>query len=161
MGIEYDQTTWRMVFSAEPTDLQNQNTPSAEAIHTIVQHSEVRGIWPSYSAERINKSDFQAGVGINIVYTVPANKKLYIGSASLSGYESADGTSNCRLGLRSELDAWRAWLVYIYFTKAGQMTVPMKFAPALEALAGWDVFVESSFANIGCRGQIHGWLEDA
>lgn len=161
MAVEDDQTVWRTVFCKDPTLTHVTTYPDSGTTQKVVQNSEVGGIWPITGANRIDKSDNQAGVGANIVYTVPANKILYISSASLATYETADATSNCRMGIRNDVDVLVSWLIYVYFTLAGQLVVPMNYSPAIEAAELYDVFVESSHANIGCRGLIHGWLEDA
>ncbi len=182
MAVEDDQTKWRTVFCKDPSLLLMTSYPDADTPHLVVQPDpadfkctntpdgvtkqpvqqvdRIQGIWPIQEAARVHASNFQAGVGITVIYTVPANKALYISSSSLAGYETANATSNCRMGIRTGGAAWRAWLVYIYFAVIGQMVVPMRYSPAIEAEAGWEVFVESSNAAIGCRGQIYGWLED-
>lgn len=153
--------TAQKVIQSDASLLKMTNTPDGITSQPIHLDSGIKGIWPPEGSTRVNASNVQSGVGNAIVYTVPANKALYIGSASMTASESADAASQCWMGVRNAVDAFQYWMEIIYLVKAGQMVLPMRYQPALELETGWDVFVKADHENIACRGTIHGWLEDA
>ncbi len=136
-------------------------TPDQVVPQMVTQSGEVKGIWPTPNAERIHKSEFQDGVGIKEIYTVPDGYILFITSTVVTARESADVDTQARMGVRDEGDGWNKWLQYIYFKVAGVVTIPMYYFPALEALEFYDVFIESTHANVIARGTFSGWLEAA
>lgn len=183
MAIMDDQLKWRRVFSPEPDDFLVENSPDGSSEQPVVQtdaallkctntpdgtnpqmvtqYTGVKGIWPVANAVLVNASAFQGGVGAAIIYTVPANKKLYLGSLSLAARENADADSYVVIAVRNAEDVYQFNLVVIYFVIAGQLAIPQSYTPAIAVEAGFDVYVSSAHANINGRGTIHGWLEDA
>ena len=121
----------------------------------------IRGIWPDVDAVRVHASDFKSGVGQTIVYTVPAGKKLFIANALQSSLETADAQGLASLSVQNQNNIFQYHISVHYFITADAFNTTFNFAVALEAAAGWDVYVESGHANIATRGTIHGWLEDA
>ena len=121
----------------------------------------VDGVWPSANAVRVNATAVQAEGGIVTVYTVPADKKLFIASAFLGSRMSADGSAWSSLRLRDSGDNELYWIYVQLMDKAGQMATSQAFFPALEAAAGDYVYLHVPTAPIDARGIIHGWLEDA
>lgn len=123
--------------------------------------SGIRGVWPAIDSLRINEAAFKSGDGIVVIYTVPANKILFIASSMLTSLETAAATSNCRIGVRDASDVNKYFMQYHYYTSVGQLTTSLNNSPALEALAGYDVFVEVGRPELQARGLFWGWLEDA
>lgn len=121
----------------------------------------IRGIWPARNATRVDESDDQHEEGTTKIYTVPADKKLFIASAFLGSRLSADGAAWCELKMYDSGDN----LLYFIYTqlmdKAGQMATSQPFIPALEGAAGDYVLLTVPIAPLDARGIIHGWLEDA
>ena len=127
----------------------------------VFQPSSVRGIWPAPDSERVAASEFQNGIGLKIVYTVPANKLLFIATAILVTLSQGAADVTAVFRVRDDLDVEKYRLIYQYYTNPGSVTAPVKFMPALEAAAGWDVYIENEHAGLVTRGFVFGWLEDA
>ncbi|MFZ2149260.1 MAG: hypothetical protein WAV28_18775 [Sedimentisphaerales bacterium] len=123
--------------------------------------SGIRGIWPDIDAVRVHASKFVSGVGVNIVYTVPAGKKLFISNALQSSLLTIDIQAFASLQVRNAADVQQYFISCHYFIVTGAYNTTFNFSLALEADAGWDVYVESNHANLATRGTIHGWLENA
>ena len=123
--------------------------------------SGIRGVWPARNSVRVYEEGYQSSRGTAIVYTVPANKKLFISGHLLSSLEETGAFATMRMGVRNSDDALMYWMQYQYYDIPGQQTTPMAHQPALEAEAGYDVFVQSSHTYVSGRGLIFGWLEDA
>lgn len=139
MGGENNQVVWRGVQPVEG----------------------ISGIWPSRNAVRVNERGLQSGSGNTIVYTVPANKKLYIGNHALHSRLAADASAYARLFVRDDADDFEYMIAYQLFDKAGQLECHQHYHVALEAEAGWDVVVGTESADIDAYGFIFGFLEDA
>lgn len=121
----------------------------------------INGIWPAPSAIRISESDGIGGAGVKIIYTVPANKKLYLGSAFLSSYNDAAAVGNSNLYIRDDEDVFQYSIGKHHYFQAGQMATSFLFTPAMEALAGWDVCAKGLNAASYSYGGFSGWIEDA
>lgn len=121
----------------------------------------IRGVWPARNSVRIIKEAIQVGVGSAIAYTVPASKIFFITSAELSCYNSAGGGVETGLGIRDGGDVHLWFLMVHYFEAQSQHSGSHQFFPAIEVLAGYDVYVMSGGANVTSRGLAFGWLEDA
>jgi len=118
-------------------------------------------VWPAIDAVRVEAWKSAVGVAIETIYTVPANKKLFIASCFISSRLSANAAC---YGQVIVTDSGAVVKVYPYIHEyeiAGQMATGMYYMPALEAEAGWLVKVKSSHADLIATGIIHGWLEDA
>jgi len=138
MGQEPDQIRWRGV---QPV-------------------AGIRGVWPAIDAERVNESGYTSNANTTIIYTVPASKKLFIDGDLMTSLLTAVATVSGKMGVRDAGDVLVYWMQYHYYAAAGQTTVAMPHVPAIEAEAGYDVFVTSGHANMSVRGTIFGWLED-
>lgn len=121
----------------------------------------IRGVWPARNVVRVSASNFQAGSGITIIYTVPVGKKLFMSGSSLHSLSTADGQKVGRMGVRESDDTFRFWVLYHYFIIKAAYNTTLYLSPALEVEAGEDVYVESNDAIVTARGTFHGWLEDA
>ncbi|MCK4794556.1 MAG: hypothetical protein KAV87_63085 [Desulfobacteraceae bacterium] len=123
--------------------------------------SGIRGIWPAIDSVRVQASEWKAGLGYQLIYTVPAGKRLFVSTAGMASLCSGTGAFSCRLQVRDVADALKYYMFYHYYGIPGQFTSFINFAPAVEAEAGWDVVVYCNNAVISARGLIFGWLEDA
>lgn len=121
----------------------------------------IRGVWPDIDAVRVHASNFISGVGETIIYTVPAGKKLFIANALQSSLETADAQALAWLAVRNDDNIFQYYISLHYFIVTGAFNTTFNFKVALEADAGWDVYVASGHANVATRGTFHGWLEDA
>lgn len=120
----------------------------------------IQGIWPAENATRINKTEVQSGTGTKILYTVTANKKLFISSMNLTSRNEVDQQCNFMVSVRNDEDVLQYRIMLQYYQIAGQLTIPMTFRPALEAQAGWDVVIEVDTDNLVGRALMFGWEED-
>jgi len=139
MGGEHDQQRWRGI----------------QPVHGI------RGLWPAIDSERVNATAAQSGAGTTIVYTVPANKILFIASMFMVSRNAIVQQCGMHAFIRNVADAEVARLCSNYFETAGQQTSPMQYFPAQEAAAGFDVCVLGDKASSAVRLIFGGWLEDA
>lgn len=121
----------------------------------------VSGVWPARNATRINKSEFQLGVGITKIYTVIADKKLFMSNAGITSRLSVAVATWARMGVKNVDDGLKYYLFYHYHQPVAAQSSFQLYVPALEALVGDYVFVESNNANLNIRGFVQGWLEDA
>jgi len=183
MGIEFDQTTWRMVFCADPSlmnvtvyphedalftvvqpdsaELKCTNTPDGMIPQMVTQYAGVKGIWPAADSERINKTMLQEGDGQANIYTVAGDKKMYIASCYMTSRETADATGRCWMFVEDASHTLKSTLMVHYYTIAGQQSGPRQFVPAIEADPTDIIVIASSHDNVLARGIIDGWLEDA
>jgi len=120
----------------------------------------IDGIWPATGATRILKDNSQLGVGTAIVYTVPADTKLYLSGASLSSRQAVQDAATAGLGIRTAGDVHVNWLLYHWYYRIAEQCQSMAYLPAVGIPAGYDVYVNSDHANVAVRGIIRGWLED-
>ena len=139
MGVTDNQLTWR----------------------GVTQISGVRGVWPAANAARVNEDAYLVGAGTVIIYTVPASKKLFIASCSISASQSAAAITRATVHVRNVGDVIQYNIFHHVFYTSGQQVAALSFMPALEAVAGWDVCLYNSHANLSSRGLFTGWLEDA
>lgn len=121
----------------------------------------IRGIWPARNAVRINQEATQAGEGNAIVYTVPANKIFFMTTAGMAAFNSAGGGKFAGVGVRNGADAHQIYLCFHYFAAQAEHSHQHRYFPAIEVIAGYDVYVVTDSANITALGMAHGWLEDA
>lgn len=139
MGGEPDQVRWRGVRPVEG----------------------ISGIWPSRNAVRVAESAGSTGLTVANVYTVPANKNLFISQAFLTSRLSADANSYSILYVVDELNADVYTICVHQYSIAGQQSTQQGFIPALEAGADYEVRLYNYNANLHCDALIFGWLEDA
>lgn len=99
----------------------------------------IAGIWPARDAVRVHESKENDAEGIEIVYTVPANKKFFMSNAVLNSYLSAAQEERSYIGVRDDGDVMQYYVLELRFGVEGQLVVSDHFVPALEAEAGWDV----------------------
>lgn len=121
----------------------------------------ISGIWPSRNATRINKYKNQSGLGTEVVYEVPEAKKMFISSAGLFTRLANAGSVGGMLYVKDAEGTTKLVIAYHIYDIAGHQSTPMNFIPALEAEAGWEIFVGSEHADMDVYGIISGWLEDA
>lgn len=121
----------------------------------------IQGVWPPRDAVRVSTSLSQVGIGTGVLYTVPADKKLFIGTGILSSRLAVAGSRYARMHVVDHVAAMKYTICSHFYDVAGQMSNNMRFFPALELIAAWSVRIYSDHANIDCEGTIHGWLEDA
>jgi len=182
MGVQDDMTKWRTIFCYDPTYLHATTYPFDGAEHTVVQPDEtkllctttpdadvsqpvcegsgMRGIWPAPNSTRVQGNGIQTGSGATVFYTVPANKKLYIHNAQLTMYTTADANVYGRMMVQDDSDVAQYRIMQLYQILIGSTSLSESYSPALEALAGWDVYMYATNAEVNVRGLIHGWLED-
>ncbi|HDZ38744.1 MAG TPA: hypothetical protein ENH62_10720 [Marinobacter sp.] len=156
-----DGITEQPVTQATPASLKCTNTPDGTTAQPVSQVSGVHGIWPAPNSLRISKTGSALGVAIRTIYTVPANKKLFISSGLLASRLSADAATYCLLFVENAAGAPLFYLNWHYYDVAGHQTIPTQYSPALEAVATDIVKAQSLHANLDCRGFFDGWLEDA
>lgn len=99
----------------------------------------IAGIWPARNSVRVHANKENEADGTEIVYTVPANKKLYLSNAILNSYQSAEKEARAYIAVRNDSDVLQYYVTENRFGAAGQLVVSSHFVPALEAEAGWDV----------------------
>lgn len=121
----------------------------------------IDGVWPERNSVRVYASEVQAEAGTVKLYTVPANKKLFIASAFLGSRLSADGAAWASLKVFDSGDNELFWIYCHLFDKAGQMATSQTFTPAQEASVGDYVLLTVPIAPLDARAIITGWLEDA
>lgn len=121
----------------------------------------IRGIWPAIDSVRVNVADDKTGTGVSILYTVPANKILFIASGFLTSRLAVDRTARSAMFIRDDNDVDKFPILYNIFDIAGQTTIPVQYKPALQIIQGWDVYLYNSAPEVDCRGAIFGWLEGA
>jgi len=152
--------TAQKVVQADYRLLNVTNTPSGEGIQPVSQGAAIRGIWPAPGSVRVYGNGVQSGNGITIIYTVPANKSLYIYSVQTTIQSNADGDFNGRMAVRNAADAFQFYIHYYYMRIEGQQSLSESYSPAMELETGWDVYMQTTHAAIAVRGCIKGWLED-
>lgn len=120
----------------------------------------IRGMWPARNATRVNESGYQAGVGTLIIYTVPANKLLFMTSMFLCSRITVVANTAIKGFIRDEGDVETFRFINHYFAGKDEQTSGMQYIPAVEAQAGYDICVSCEHANAGARLILSGWLED-
>ena len=155
-----DGLTSQSVWQATAASLKCTNTPDGITAQPVSQVSGVHGIWPASNSLRRSKTGSALGVATTTIYTVPADKKLFITSSLLASRLSADAATYCLLFVENAAGSPLFYLNWHYYDVAGHQTIPTQYSPALEAVATDIVKVQSMHANIDCRGFFNGWLED-
>ncbi len=156
-----DGTTAQKVIQSDAALLKVTTTPDGETNQPVLQSLPLRGIWPAPGSLRVSGNNLQSGSGSAIVYTVPANKKLFLYSSQVTIRTTADGDVNGKMGVRDETDTFQYYICFLYMIIKSQLSVPQQFYPALEAAAGWDVYLNTTHPAVAIRGLMLGWLEDA
>lgn len=134
--------------------------PTNEVLGVLAFLANTRGIIPDpINATRVNQRNYVNGVDTAIIYTVPANKILYITSAWLAITESADAAGLGMIFIRDASDGAVAYLFIQRYNKAGQVSMSNQYWPAIEAAAAWDVCVNATHANLAAEAGFSGWLE--
>lgn len=123
--------------------------------------SGIRGVWPAIDAVRVQSSANAQGVATTLLYTVASGKKLFISSANQSSRVSADAACFSYFAIRNVADERVRTLLFEWFRFAGQTTNQVRYFPALEVPAGFDVYIDSNHDNLDVFGIFNGWLEDA
>ncbi len=121
----------------------------------------IRGIWPARNAVRINEDAEAVGVSSITIYTVPANKILFISTVDMASIQSSIAAVSVRLNVFNELAAFSYRIKYHYFEAVGQQVSSSRYVPALEAAAGYTIRIFSAHADGQAAACLHGWLEDA
>lgn len=121
----------------------------------------IRGVWPARDAVRFTASEWRAGIGTTLMYTVPVGMIAYITTAGLASLSTGAAAVSARLEVRNALDVLQYYMFYHYFAIPGQFTSFVTFLPGREAEAGWKINVYSNNAIVSARGLVFGWLEDA
>jgi len=121
----------------------------------------IRGIWPDQNATRINKSEALVGAGSQIIYTVPAGKKLFVSTAALCTVLGINVLSGGWLEARDAADVRQYFMMSHALNIAGHMADFVSYLPALELEDGWDVALWTYGGGVEVRGYIFGWLESA
>jgi len=155
-----DPITAQKVIQSDASLLKMTSTPDGITSQPVHVYSGVKGVWPPEGSTRVNASEFQSGLGVTIIYTVPADKILYISSAQLTARLSADQDTFAMIGVRNIGDTRQYYVIMFFINLAGPIALAQRYSPALEVLAQWDVYVEGGHADIGARGLINGWMED-
>lgn len=122
--------------------------------------SGIRGVWPAIDSVRISETASADGAATAVIYTVPANKVCYISTCILNARMSAEGPAAVHVRVRNVADTDVFWIQELIFQAVDQGVVSASFFPALEAAAGFDIYVRGTSADGWARGTIHGWLED-
>lgn len=139
MGGEPDQVRWRGIRPVEG----------------------ISGIWPARNATRIYVDASRDTLGLTVVYTVPATKKMYLSNLCFASRltAAANVSTQCYLVNASAGTICRP--VYHYYTLQDQMVTQQLFFPALELAVGFQIRIYNEAANILAHAMAQGWLEDA
>jgi len=121
----------------------------------------IRGIWPALDSVRVTDSGSQTGSGTNDIYTVPSGKILFISNAQLTTRQTATANTAGYISVKNDSDVHQYHFCYLLHSIASAFNMSAEFRPALEAGAGWDVYVGSNNAALAVVGAFFGWLEDA
>lgn len=121
----------------------------------------IAGVWPARNALRINEWKTQGSAGLWDLYTVPANKKLFISAVVLSSRLNVAGDERCFIAVRDDSNVRQYIMLYHNYNVIDMINTTMTFFPALEALAAWDVYLDNGSDDINVYYACHGWLEDA
>lgn len=121
----------------------------------------IAGVWPARNAARVNKFLTIAIAGLFDIYTVPADKKLYISATSLVSSMTTANTGRVFLAVRNVANTRQYITLYHNFIAVDREVTDLPHMPALEADAGWDVYLDSNHGDIDAFGAFFGWLEDA
>lgn len=168
-----DQTKWVKVFQNLASDLKVEVAIAALAevivtqgtaanLRALVTLAGLRGIIPNpITASRIDIGGAVAMNQTTVLYTVPANKKLYIASAWISVANTSAGYGTFHLHTRDVGNAIDIYLMRGYTTDETFNMWSNQYRPGLETFAGYDVCIHSSNDYARVYGGISGWLEDA
>lgn len=121
----------------------------------------ISGIWPAPNSTRVNASEAISDTGLVIVYTVPANKKLFISTVNLVTRNKAVQDAGHTVIVRNDTDVEQYKIVYHYHSTITGFASNHLFVIALEAAAGWDVVLTNTPDDTTARAFLFGWLEDA
>lgn len=121
--------------------------------------SDIQGIWPSATAERIYATNSLSASDTAILYTVPANRKLFISNGILTSRNLILQVASSVVFVRNAEDDEAYRMLAHYFSLKGQECNQHNFFPALEATAGFDVCMRNLQGNFFSRATIFGWLE--
>lgn len=122
--------------------------------------SGIQGIWPAIDSVRVNESASRGGAGDVIIYTVPANKKLFISTINLSSRNNVVQDSTHHVSVRNDSDVEQYKIVYHLHSIVTSFASNHSFLVALEASAGWDVVLTQTLDDTAARAFLFGWLED-
>ncbi len=126
----------------------------------VRQVSGVRGIWPARNAERINKNQTRSTSGLSSIYQVPAGKRLFISTATLFSMNQTIQSTYSYLYVRNAAAVTQYMITIHYHEVVENFDTSPQYLPALEAEAGWGVYINNNTNNLKCRGFIFGWIED-
>jgi len=142
-------------------DLNCTNTPDGTTAQPVIQKAGVRGIWPAANAERVNLRGVKDGVGSIFVYTVPANKKLFIAGMNYNTRNNIAQITKMQLHVLDAGDNFKYDICCHLYAIAGHQNTPSTFIPALEVDAGWYIIFTNDNANTYTWLNLFCWLEDA
>ncbi len=156
-----DGVTVQEVTQLDAAQLKVTNSPDGETSQPVHQGGAIQGIWPAAGSLRVNVTGFVNDTVKKVIYTVPANKKLFISGSMLTSSEAVDTVSRIKMIVENAAQVLKYILQIHYYAKAGQQISYEHNLPALEATALDRVSVQSINANIVGSGKFQGWLEDA
>jgi len=120
----------------------------------------IRGVWPAIDSVRVNLSDYLNGGGTKLVYTVAANKRLFISSCGVATLNEAVQNVYSYVRVRNVADVKVYDFILHYHSAIGPFFSNQMLIPALEIEAGWDIIIVNSLGNYKTRAFLFGWLED-
>lgn len=120
----------------------------------------IRGIWPARNATRINKAGYKDGYGTVLIYTVPADKKLFISSVTMASRLAGEAETRALTFVEDADNVELYRMACHLYNFAGQQNCHVVFWPALEANETDRVCMCSYNAEMDVRAYVHGWLED-
>jgi hypothetical protein len=121
---------------------------------------DLRGFYPKpETATRIDKYATNAGNATVILYTVPANKLLFVSSAWLAARAAAGSSGVLYFGIRNAADVLVVYILTIILHVITQGQLANQYKPGIEVPAGYDVFTLSTNAALACEAGFSGWLE--
>lgn len=138
-----------------------QGEPNQTRWRGVQPVSGIRGIWPARNSLRINKTGTAVAVQSTVIYTVPANKILFISSLFMSVLNSPEQIVEFHAWVEDVDHGERIRLISTYLKDLSTDTSSMAYLPALEAEADWHVHFSCDKANAFGRLIFSGWLEDA
>ena len=167
-----NQTLWRKVFQNLPSDLKAEITLAAASeiivkqataanLLATVTPANLRGIIPNpHNATRVDvAADFVENTTTTI-YTVPADKRLFISSAWASMAITIAGANRGHLKITTAVPADVLIFLGIASDGVGAGNNSNQYRPAIEVPATYLIRVTSLGASHYVSGGIHGWIED-
>jgi len=96
--------------------------------------------------------DTVSGNAIQLLYTIPADKKLFISSSFFAVRNEATQNSASELYIRDASDTFWKMLQTIPYTNVGSWVQANQYMPFLIVPANYDICIRNTVANTRCYG---------